>query len=113
MLVINKPAGILVLADGYDPTAPFITNLLGKSFGRLWPVHRLDRNTTGVLLLARSAEAHRELNAQFEHRQVNKIYHALVKGKPHWDKRTIKLPCEPTPAGVTAPLWIIAKANVP
>jgi RluA family pseudouridine synthase len=92
LLVINKPTGILVVADGYDRTAPYLTRLLEGSFGRLWPVHRLDRETSGVLLLARTAAAHRELNGQFDRRQVKKVYHALVNGRPPWDERTLKLP---------------------
>jgi RluA family pseudouridine synthase len=92
LLVVNKAPGILVIADGYDPTAPYLTNLLEDLFGCLWPVHRLDRDTSGILVLARTAAAHRELNRQFERRLVNKVYHALVNGRPPWDERTLKLP---------------------
>jgi RluA family pseudouridine synthase len=92
LLVVNKAPGILVIADGYDPTAPYLANLLEELFGRLWPVHRLDRDTSGILVLARTAAAHQELNRQFERRLVKKVYHALVKGRPSWEERIIKLP---------------------
>lgn len=85
-LVINKPWGLRTLPDGYDKTQPHLKSLLSPIYGRLWIVHRLDKDTSGVLLLARSAEAHRSLNTQFEQRQVVKIYHALVIGNPTWDR---------------------------
>jgi tRNA pseudouridine32 synthase / 23S rRNA pseudouridine746 synthase len=95
LLVINKPAGISTLPDGYHPSLPHIKSLLEQQFGRLWIVHRLDKETSGVLLLARSVVAHRSLNTQFERRLVNKAYHALVSGVPEWQEKTVNLPLRP------------------
>lgn len=92
LLAVNKPAGLAVLPDGYNPQAPYLRGVLEPAFGRLWNVHRLDRATSGLVLLARSAQAHRSLNRQFEQRQVFKVYHALVAGDPPWEERTVKLP---------------------
>jgi 23S rRNA-/tRNA-specific pseudouridylate synthase len=92
LLVVNKLAGIAFLAEGWDPHKPYLTGLLREQFGRLWNVHRLDKETSGVLLLARSARAHRLLNIQFEQRQVRKTYHALVVGQPEWRQRWVRLP---------------------
>ena len=92
LLVINKPAGLSTLPDGYNPTLPHVKSLLEQQAGRLWIVHRLDKETSGILLLARTAKAHRSLNTQFEQHQVSKIYHALVKGNPDWQEKTIDLP---------------------
>jgi tRNA pseudouridine32 synthase/23S rRNA pseudouridine746 synthase len=92
MLAVNKPAGLPTLPDGYDPAAPHLIKVLQPVFGRLWIVHRLDRNTSGVIVLARTAEAHRALNMQFDGRQVAKVYHALVDGVPAWDAQTVDLP---------------------
>jgi tRNA pseudouridine32 synthase / 23S rRNA pseudouridine746 synthase len=92
LLVVNKPAGLPTLPDGYQADAPYLVGLLQEAFGRLWVVHRLDRETSGVLALARTAEAHRALNLQFQEREIAKIYHALVVGKPAWDERTVNLP---------------------
>jgi tRNA pseudouridine32 synthase/23S rRNA pseudouridine746 synthase len=92
LLAVNKPAGIAVLAEGWDPQKPYLTGLLREHFGRLWNVHRLDKETSGVLLLARSPQAHRLLNIQFEKRQVRKVYHALVVGQPEWRERWVRLP---------------------
>lgn len=95
ILVVNKPPGLPTLPDGYDSSAPHIKSILEPDFGRLWIVHRLDRQTSGILLLARSAEAHRSLNLQFEKHQVTKIYHALILGSPDWDEKTIHLSLRP------------------
>jgi tRNA pseudouridine32 synthase/23S rRNA pseudouridine746 synthase len=92
LLVINKPAGLSTLPDGYDGSLPHVKKLLEPGLGRLWIVHRLDKATSGVLLLARSAEAHKALNTQFEMHQVKKIYHAIVIGQPNWKEKTINLP---------------------
>ncbi len=80
LLVVNKPAGLLSIPDGYNPELAYLARLLEPRFGRLWTVHRLDRETSGVLLLARSAEAHRTLNLQFDRHEISKTYHALVQG---------------------------------
>jgi len=92
LLVINKPWGLLTLPDGYDKTLPHLKSMLSPVYGRLWIVHRLDKDTSGVMLLARSAEAHRSLNTQFEQRQVLKTYHALVVGNPAWEEKVCSLP---------------------
>lgn len=92
LLVINKPPGIPVLPDGYHPEKEHVRSLFEPSYGRLWIVHRLDKETSGVLLLARTAEAHRALNLQFDRRSVEKIYHALVWGVPAWEEMTIDAP---------------------
>jgi tRNA pseudouridine32 synthase/23S rRNA pseudouridine746 synthase len=95
VLVINKPAGLATLPDGYDPTLPHIKSILQRHFGPLWIVHRLDKETSGVLLLARTADAHRKLNSQFEQHLVAKRYHALVVGSPQWEEKIVDLPLRP------------------
>src|SRR4030042_2437013 len=95
LLVVDKPAGLSTLPDGYNPTLPHVKSVLERQVGRLWIVHRLDKQTSGVLLLARSAEAHRSLNTQFEQHLTSKIYHALVEGNPEWIEKTINLPLRP------------------
>ncbi len=95
LLVVNKPAGLLVIPDGYDPSIPYLVNTLKNSFGALWVVHRLDRETSGVILFARTPEAHRHLNRQFEKHEVRKVYHTLVSGNPSWQEKTVQLPLLP------------------
>jgi RluA family pseudouridine synthase len=95
LLAVNKPAGLPTLPDGYDKTAPCLINLLKQQFDRVWVVHRLDKDTSGVIVFARTAEVHRTLNLAFDSRAVHKVYHAIVIGTPTWDEHTIDLPLRP------------------
>ncbi len=92
LLVVNKPANLPTLVDGYHPEAPYLLSLLKAEYGELWVVHRLDRQTSGVIVFARSAAAHRALNIQFEKRQTEKVYHVLAQGAPAWESKTVNLP---------------------
>jgi len=92
IIAVNKPAGLLTIQDGYHPELPCAVNLLKESQGQIWVVHRLDKETSGVLLFARNARAHKFLNEQFQSRQVQKIYRALIIGSPNWERREINLP---------------------
>ena len=92
LLVIDKPAGLLTLPDGYDPSQEHVKAILSPQFEPLWIVHRLDRYTSGVLVLARSASDHRQLNTQFQERQVKKVYMAWVKGDPASDHKVVDQP---------------------
>ncbi len=85
ILVVNKPAGLLTIQDGYQPELPNLAEWLKFQYGRVWTVHRLDKDTSGVIVFARSPQAHRSLNLQFEARAVRKTYHALVEGAPEWE----------------------------
>ncbi|MFC2065122.1 RluA family pseudouridine synthase [Chloroflexota bacterium] len=84
ILIINKPPGLSAIAEGWQPESPNLIKLLSNIHGRLWVVHRLDKNTSGVMVCAKNAESHRSLNIQFEKRQVNKHYHAILEGVPEW-----------------------------
>ncbi len=95
LLVVSKPAGLPTLVDGYHPEAPFLVGILKETYPALWVVHRLDRQTSGVIVFARTAAAHRSLNTQFEQRQATKTYHALVHGSPAWDTQAVRLPLRP------------------
>jgi tRNA pseudouridine32 synthase / 23S rRNA pseudouridine746 synthase len=92
LLVVNKPAGLRTIVDGYDRGLPFLAGLLNPQYGRLWIVHRLDKDTSGIILLARDPETHRSLNHQFTQHSIIKIYHALVSGSPEWQEKQIDLP---------------------
>jgi RluA family pseudouridine synthase len=92
LLVIDKPAGLSVLPDGWEPEAPYLLKMMEAEYGRLWTVHRLDKVTSGAMLFARTAEAHRELNRQFEKHEVEKIYHLITAGAPPWEEKTTRFP---------------------
>lgn len=92
ILVFNKPAGLPVLAEGWDKEAPFLAKMLKEQVGEVWVVHRIDKGTSGVIVFALTAEAHRSLSIQFERREVKKIYHAVVNGTPNWEEKVAKFP---------------------
>jgi len=92
ILVLNKPAGLPVLPDGWEKDAPYLVKMLEEQFGRIFIIHRLDKITSGVMVFARTAEAHRSLNIQFENREADKTYHAIVEGNPKWDEKITRFP---------------------
>lgn len=92
ILVLNKPAGIPVLPDGWEKDSPYLVKMLEEKYGKIFVVHRLDKITSGVMVFARDVESHRALNMQFENHEVEKIYHAIVEGNPPWEERTAKHP---------------------
>ncbi len=94
LVAIDKPPGLLVhrtqLAAGEDEAA---LQLLRDQLGRtVWPVHRLDRGTSGVLLFALSAEVASALGAMFEGGRMHKRYLALVRGWPAADEGVVDHP---------------------
>jgi RluA family pseudouridine synthase len=92
IILINKPAGLLSIPDGYDPNLPYVKDVLEPDFGDLWIVHRLDKDTSGVMLIARNVETHRTLNEEFRNRKIEKIYHGLVTPPPTWREMDIQHP---------------------
>jgi RluA family pseudouridine synthase len=92
ILIINKPAGLSVLPEGWEPDAPYLVKLLEEEHGKIWVVHRLDKFTSGVLVFALNAEAHRALNIQFEKHETEKVYRAITVGAPPWKERITKFP---------------------
>lgn len=94
LVAIDKPPGLLVhrtqLAAGEDEAAlQLLRDQLGQT---VWPVHRLDRGTSGVLLFALSPEVASLLGAMFEQGQMDKRYLALVRGWPATDEGLVDHP---------------------
>jgi 23S rRNA pseudouridine1911/1915/1917 synthase len=95
LVVVNKPAGMVVHPAAGHPSGTLVNAMLGYDPGmegvggeeRPGVVHRLDKETSGLILLAKNERAHRWLQDQFRLRKVEKTYLALVDGKP------------PTPSG--------------
>jgi RluA family pseudouridine synthase len=92
ILIINKPAGLSVLHEGWEPDTPYLVKILEEEHEKLWVVHRLDKSTSGVLVFALNAEAHRALNIQFEKHETEKVYRAITVGAPPWKERITKFP---------------------
>jgi tRNA pseudouridine32 synthase/23S rRNA pseudouridine746 synthase len=83
---VAKPPGRIVV-PGRGATEQTVRQEAEAQLGPLWVVHRLDRGTSGVLLFARTAAAHRALCGAFEHHEVAKRYLALVRGVLSGDRR--------------------------
>lgn len=98
LIILNKPPGILSIPDRFVPDKPNLLHQLQEMLGEVWVVHRLDRETSGAICFARNAEAHRHLSLQFEQRQVNKYYWAVVDGLLSEKKGTIDRPIAPHPS---------------
>jgi tRNA pseudouridine32 synthase/23S rRNA pseudouridine746 synthase len=86
VLAVDKPAGRLVI-PGRGTDERSLREELEAVHGRLWVVHRLDRGTSGVLVFARTAAAHRALNLAFDRGEPRKRYVALVRGEPAAERR--------------------------
>ncbi len=81
ILVVNKPAGLIVIPDRYNAEIPSLVRILeDKAKEKVWVVHRLDRETSGVICFAKNEQAHRYLSILFQERDVNKFYAGLVNG---------------------------------
>jgi 23S rRNA pseudouridine955/2504/2580 synthase/23S rRNA pseudouridine1911/1915/1917 synthase len=92
VILINKPAGLLVLPDRFNKSLPNLYTLLRNELGEVFVVHRIDKQTSGLILFAKTAAAHAMLNAQFEGRTVEKIYQAIVQGTATEKSGIIDLP---------------------
>lgn len=77
LLALNKPSGLLSVPGRYGQDSA-IARL--SAHMPLYPAHRLDQDTSGILLLAKDAETHRALHQQFHQRRVQKVYEALLSG---------------------------------
>ncbi len=91
IVVLNKRSGLLIASDRYDLDAPRLDILAEKEFGKLFAVHRIDKDTSGLVIYARTEEAHRALSMSFEKREVKKTYHCLVHGRPLWQTEHVTL----------------------
>jgi len=80
IVIVNKPSGLLTVPDRFAHDLPSVYKWLQKSREEVFIVHRLDKETSGVICFAKSAEAHKNLCQQFEKRVPVKIYHALADG---------------------------------
>ncbi len=97
VVVLNKSAGISSIRERFIPGIS-LKEIAEQRFGRLWTVHRIDKETSGVILFARDAESHRILNSQFEQGRATKIYAAALEGVMAEEEIRIDIPIVPDPA---------------
>jgi 23S rRNA pseudouridine1911/1915/1917 synthase len=123
VVAINKPSGLMVHADGkaawptvadwvarYHPEMVDVgepARIGGKEIARPGIVHRIDRETSGILILAKTSEAYAYLKREFQERRVVKIYHAFVYGTLPEERGTIAFPIGKSRKNF--PLWSAEK----
>lgn len=95
VLVVNKPADLLTIPDRFDAKKPSLLASLSQRLGKIFTVHRLDRETSGIIIFAKTEEAHRHLSIQFEKHETSKIYLALLDGVLHQEEGEIDKPIAP------------------
>ncbi|WP_374442092.1 RluA family pseudouridine synthase [Pseudomonas panipatensis] len=93
LLVVNKPTLLLSVPGRADDNKDcLVTRLQENGYPEARIVHRLDWETSGLMVLARDADSHRELSRQFHDRETEKAYAALCWGEPELDSGRIELP---------------------
>ena len=97
-LLIDKPPGMVVENPSHSHE-PSLKAAVQKQFPGARPVHRIDKDTSGLVLWALSDEAYRYYSTLFQQRQVGKVYHAIVCGRISTGTQTIDLPLMRTASG--------------
>ncbi len=78
-IAINKPSGVLSVPDRKQ-SEPSLKDILIAKYGQIFTVHRLDKDTSGVIVFAKNADTHKQLSQLFESREIEKFYVGLVHG---------------------------------
>jgi tRNA pseudouridine32 synthase/23S rRNA pseudouridine746 synthase len=92
LLAIDKPEGLVAVPDRRGRGDSLFETLCAERGEKLYIVHRIDRETSGVIVFARNVGTHRRLNRQFETRSVEKVYLALAYGDIGEDQGQIDKP---------------------
>lgn len=112
IIVLDKPSPFLVLPDRYDESIPNLYGILNGELGKIFVVHRIDKETSGLIVLAKTPEVHKSLSEQFEGHSVEKTYEAIVKGFPEKATGRIDLPIREKHPGFMALDWKKGKPSV-
>ncbi len=82
LVAVNKPSGMLTLPDRHDGELQSLRGLLQAKYGHIFVIHRLDKDTSGVIVFAKDEVTHKYMSQLFEGRSIEKIYLGLVHGNP-------------------------------
>jgi len=96
-VALNKPSGLLSIPDREGKEVS-LKIMLKEKYGNIFTVHRIDRDTSGLIVFAKNEVAHKNLSKQFEERQTKKIYQGLVIGSVPEKKGSIHSPIAEHPA---------------
>lgn len=91
-IFVNKQSGMLTIPDRYNHNLANLKSILEDKFGTIFIVHRLDRDTSGIIMFAKNAEAHKYINDLFESQEIERKYHVFVKGAFPADYLEIDIP---------------------
>jgi 23S rRNA pseudouridine1911/1915/1917 synthase len=95
-IAINKPAGLLSIPDRMQSETS-LKDILLEKYGAIFTVHRLDKDTSGIILFAKTEAAHKYFSQLFEERKIEKYYQGLVLGSPAQKKGTLDAPISEHP----------------
>jgi RluA family pseudouridine synthase len=98
IIAVNKASGVSVGGDRWDESKERLDKLVAEKVQlslKLFTVHRIDRETSGLVVFAKNEAVHRRLSLAFEGRDVKKRYIAIVHGRPPWKETTCDLPLIP------------------
>ncbi|MCX7655233.1 MAG: RNA pseudouridine synthase [Treponemataceae bacterium] len=97
IVVVSKKSGIPVIAERWEKDKVHLDKKLAHDLAleKLYVVHRIDRDTSGLVLFAKNPETHRKYTILFEQREIEKQYLAIVCGKPTWQTYVCELPLLP------------------
>lgn len=109
-VAVNKPAGLLSIPDR-EQSQISLKHLLLEKYGSIFTVHRLDRDTSGIIIFAKTDAAHKYFSQLFEERKIEKYYQGLVHGIPANKKGTIDAPI--AEHGVQRGLYIVHRRGKP
>ena len=90
-IALNKPAGMLSIPDR-EQSQPSLKDILIQKYGGIFTIHRLDKETSGIILFAKDEATHKYFSKKFEERSVEKFYVGLVHGTPYNKTGTIDEP---------------------
>lgn len=79
-IALNKESGMLTIPDRHDDSQPSLYKILNHKYGKIFIVHRLDRDTSGLILFAKNEVTHKYLSQLFEQRNIEKKYLGIVRG---------------------------------
>jgi RluA family pseudouridine synthase len=96
-IVVNKASGVSVGGDRWDESKERLDRLLEHDLKikKIYTVHRIDKETSGLVIFAKNKETHREFSLAFENRKVSKLYTVIVHGQPSWKETACDLPLVP------------------
>ena len=86
IVVVNKQAGLAVLPERWEAEAEDLVSILKQRWPAASSAHRIDKETSGLVLCAKTTERARELQIAFEKRKIDKRYHAILGGKVSWSE---------------------------